>query len=56
MCLAIFSLNRLADWPLIIAANRDELHTRPTLSAEPWEGAAHILGDAIWRPAAHGLA
>ena len=44
MCLAIFSLNRLADWPLIIAANRDELHTRPTLSAEPWEGAAHILG------------
>ena len=24
MCLAIFSLNRLPDWPLIIAANRDE--------------------------------
>lgn len=44
MCLAIFSLNRLPDWPLIVAANRDELHTRPTLSAAPWEDAQHILG------------
>jgi uncharacterized protein with NRDE domain len=44
MCLAIFSLNRLPDWPLIIAANRDELHTRPTLSAAPWDDATHILG------------
>jgi len=44
MCLAIFSLNQLPDWPLVIAANRDELHTRPTLHAGPWEDAAHILG------------
>ena len=44
MCLAIFSLNRLTDWPLVIAANRDELHTRPTLEAAPWNDATHILG------------
>ena len=44
MCLAIFSLNRLPDWPLVIAANRDELHTRPTLEAAPWNDATHILG------------
>ena len=44
MCLAIIASNTLPDWPLIIVANRDELHTRPTLPASPWSDAAHILG------------
>lgn len=44
MCLAIIATNVLHYWPLIIVANRDELHSRPTLAASPWSDAAHILG------------
>jgi uncharacterized protein with NRDE domain len=44
MCLAIIALNRHKDWPLIIIANRDELHSRPTLPARPWLDAKDILG------------
>jgi uncharacterized protein with NRDE domain len=44
MCLAIIAFNCLSDWPLIVIANRDELHSRPTLPAEPWSDASHILG------------
>lgn len=44
MCLAIIALKALRDWPLIIIANRDELHSRPTLPANPWTDAPHILG------------
>jgi len=44
MCLAIIALNYLTDWPLIVIANRDELHSRPTLPAGPWSDASNILG------------
>ena len=44
MCLAIIAFNCLTDWPLIVIANRDELHNRPTLPAEPWSEASNILG------------
>lgn len=44
MCLAIIALNTRPDWPLIVIANRDELHSRPTLPASPWTDAANILG------------
>lgn len=44
MCLAIIALNTLPDWPLIIVANRDELHERPTLAAKPWVDDEMILG------------
>jgi len=44
MCLAIIALNTSPQWPLIIIANRDELHSRPTLAANRWDGAEHILG------------
>lgn len=44
MCLAIIAFNCLTDWPLIVIANRDELHSRPTLPAEPWSDANDILG------------
>jgi uncharacterized protein with NRDE domain len=44
MCLAIIAFNSLTDWPLIVIANRDELHSRPTLPAGPWSDASNILG------------
>ena len=44
MCLAIIAFNCLIDWPLIVIANRDELHSRPTLPAEPWSDSNNILG------------
>lgn len=44
MCLAIIATKTLQNWPLIIIANRDELHNRPTLPADPWTDAPHILG------------
>ncbi len=43
MCLAILASNVLPDWPLIVLANRDELHSRPTLAASPWSDAETIL-------------
>jgi len=36
MCIAYLGLGRLPEWPLFIAANRDEFHDRPTLPAAPW--------------------
>lgn len=44
MCLAIIASNVLPEWPLIVLANRDELHSRPTLAASPWTDAGYILG------------
>ena len=43
MCLAIFAQNVLSDWPLIVVANRDELHVRPTDAAQPWVDAPSVL-------------
>lgn len=43
MCLAILASNILSNWPLIVLANRDELHARPTLAASPWSDATTIL-------------
>lgn len=36
MCLAYLAISTLPEWPLLIAANRDEFHGRPTLVAAPW--------------------
>lgn len=36
MCIAYLALQAHADWPLFIAANRDEFHARPTRAAAPW--------------------
>lgn len=44
MCLAIIASNVLPNWPLIVVANRDELHSRPTLPAGPWSDAEGVLG------------
>lgn len=36
MCIAYLALNSHPDWPLLIAANRDEFHRRPSRAAAPW--------------------
>ena len=43
MCLAIIAFQVLDDWPLIIVANRDEYHARPTLAAQPWSENPQVL-------------
>lgn len=44
MCLVTFALASSAAYPLVFAANRDELHSRPTAPAEWWPEPASILG------------
>ena len=44
MCLAAFSFLASAKYPLMFAANRDELHERPTASAGWWDDHGTILG------------
>ncbi len=44
MCLAAFSLRASAEYPLTFAANRDELHERPTAPAGWWDDHGTILG------------
>ncbi|MEZ2742236.1 NRDE family protein [Paenalcaligenes hominis] len=36
MCIAYLALATDPQWPLFIAANRDEFHARPTRAAAPW--------------------
>jgi uncharacterized protein with NRDE domain len=43
MCLAIFSVQTHADWPLILVANRDEFHERPTAAMQPWAQQPSLL-------------
>lgn len=43
MCIAYIALNSHPDWPLIIAANRDEFHARPTRSAAFWPADPYLL-------------
>lgn len=44
MCLIAAAWRCSERFPLVIAANRDELHERPTLMAAPWRDAPEILG------------
>ena len=44
MCLIVFALGATARWPLVLAANRDERHERPTLPAAWWPGERNVFG------------
>lgn len=43
MCLILFAYRAHADYPLVVAANRDERHARPTAQAGFWKDQPHIL-------------
>ncbi|WP_269902132.1 NRDE family protein [Paenalcaligenes faecalis] len=44
MCIAYLALAADPQWPLFIAANRDEFHARPTLACAPWKENPDIIG------------
>lgn len=44
MCLILISYRQSPDYPLILAANRDEFFPRPTRAAHYWEDYPFILG------------
>lgn len=43
MCLAVFAIDMHKQWPLVVAANRDEYHARAALTMQPWPEAKHVL-------------
>src|SRR5690606_24190843 len=43
MCLAYLAISTLPEWPLLIAANRDEFHSRPALVAAPWTDHPNVI-------------
>jgi uncharacterized protein with NRDE domain len=44
MCLIVVGVGASARYPLLVAANRDEQHARPTQTAAWWLDAPHVLG------------
>lgn len=43
MCLILFALNEHSEYPLVLAANRDEYFNRPTLYAHTWEDHNEVI-------------
>lgn len=43
MCLLLFAVNEHPEYPLVVAANRDEFYARPTAPAQVWEDEPGIL-------------
>jgi uncharacterized protein with NRDE domain len=43
MCLILLAYRQHRDYPLILAANRDEFYARPTQALQAWSDAPHIL-------------
>ncbi len=43
MCLIVVGWQVHPDYPLIVAANRDEFHARPTALAAPWKDAPQVI-------------
>lgn len=43
MCIVYLALQAHPDWPLFIAANRDEFHARASLAAAPWPERRDII-------------
>lgn len=44
MCLIVVCVGATPHYPLIVAANRDEQHARPAMSAAWWAESPHVLG------------
>lgn len=44
MCLIVLAWRQHPDYPLVVAANRDEFHARPTAPAAAWPGAPACFG------------
>jgi uncharacterized protein with NRDE domain len=44
MCLILFAHGIHPDYPLVLAANRDEFHARPTAAAGRWAEDSNVLG------------
>ena len=44
MCLVVLAFNVHADAPLVVAANRDEFHARPTQDAGWWSDQPDVVG------------
>ncbi len=44
MCIALFAISSVEDYPLVVLSNRDEFFSRPTSPAHFWEDFPHILG------------
>ncbi|MGI9199776.1 MAG: NRDE family protein [Woeseiaceae bacterium] len=44
MCLILIAFRPESDLPLVVAGNRDEFHSRPTLKADWWPDDANVLG------------
>lgn len=44
MCLLLFAYRCHPDYPLLLAANRDEFYRRPSAPAAPWEGSGMVAG------------
>ena len=44
MCLLVLAWKKHPEYPFVFAGNRDELHARPSTSADWWEDAPHIIG------------
>ena len=43
MCIAYLAFQAHDDWPLFLAANRDEFHARPARVAAPWVDHPHVI-------------
>jgi len=44
VCLVVLAFGANEDNPLVVAANRDEFHARPTQNADWWSDAPNIIG------------
>lgn len=59
MCIAYLALEAHPDWPLFIAANRDEVHQRASLAAAPWKSHPDVIagidlhGGGTWLGVTH---
>lgn len=56
MCLVTLAIGVHADYPLILAGNRDELHARPAAAADWWQDAESVLGGRDQRAGGSWLA